>query len=257
MRSGLILLRGLPRSGTCNLPYVAHCDECGSPATREFVPQLSVGRLFIGRTGGSEAPWLMCTRCWAEWLLFQARCGYDIHTHDPDMACAAPCLAKTSGRSAQNAALKSMVTLRDRVFFVQKTIDGLPGVNGSTPLAAQRVMHWGAALMRLNQQLYEYCGGLDDFLRQATEATRMRDLHYRHVDRYLLTFEAFASSRSAPNGDIQFPSASDTSIGLHCVAAERVADGRCTSGTHGVIVGVDADMALSRSTTFGPISEKR
>jgi GNAT superfamily N-acetyltransferase len=144
--------------------------------------------------------------------------GFDIHTHAYASACDRHCLARTKGRYAQAMALRSLVPNPTATFQLAKTIDGLPGVNGTCVIMASRVAFFIDAPGN-RQVYYESIAEVDEVRRQVVEVNRLRwaGVPRYALDGHLLVFWAFESARHAPMGNILYPTSGDESIGLHCV----------------------------------------
>lgn len=204
------------------------CIRCGEgEATRFARGEEALGILYLAPASiasDDDAIAALCESCWPRWLMFLARQGYDLHTHGHKSDCRTSCLARGSGRYAQIVSLWTLYEDNRNGFESQKLMDGLPGVNGSTPLAGARLAHWSGLLGRLSQGFYEYAPSLEQFLEQLAGASEMKRLHYPPwaYDHFALTFEAFESAHSAARGVISRPTASDSSIGLHCVAVDEL-----------------------------------
>jgi hypothetical protein len=151
--------------------------------------------------------------------MWEARLGFDIHTHGFAAACHPGCLTRTDGRRLQVAALETLFEDRTQGFHVQKTMDGMPGVNGSTQLSGARLLHYSFQRQKLGQALYEFASSLDEFVRQLQV---WGTLEYAHLpsytlDSFALVLEVFEGSHTAPKGVLVEPRAGEKSLGMHSV----------------------------------------
>ncbi len=115
---------------------------------------------------------------------------------------------------------------RTRGFLLTKTHDSMPGVNGSSMLASHRTTHFlSRGLWR--QTFYEAVGRVETLLSLVAETEELGSLGLPTYmrDGYFLIFEVFESAYRAPAGDIQMPTASDRSLGLHAVHVTGQATG--------------------------------
>jgi hypothetical protein len=122
------------------------CMRCGQsfPRLRVLsVSQGSFGSLYIAELPqpgvDMEHIQLLCSSCWPHMLMWNARRGFDIHTHAYTAVCDRSCLTKTIGRRAQNMALRSLISDSKQMFFLCKEIDGQPRVNGTCTIMGCRV----------------------------------------------------------------------------------------------------------------------
>lgn len=196
------------------------CSHCGGTSgLRAFTFAECVGRLYITytRAESSELMWkCLCEGCWPKWLLWKARLGFDIHMHARSAACDSTCFARTSGRRAQRLAMRSAVGLQ--AFWLQKAIDGLPGVNGSFQLAAKRLYKFLHPEV-FGQQLYESLPDAEEFKRQLLTRASLTAAYIPEyaVDQFIIVFEVFKSAHTAPGGVIAFPVIGEQSLGMHSV----------------------------------------
>lgn len=197
------------------------CDLCGSTEVRHVVSrEVMRGRMFVvghlSPAFDSSAAMAFCSACWPRWQIWRARLGYDLHLH----SAAAPCFPDCSvARAAQYAAQMSLVLEPNEWFFIQKTVDGQPSVNGSHAIMASRTM---AFLFRgvTRQTYYESTSDPAEVQRQVVNYGGLSPAGVPRVywNRVSIVVEAFESWYDAPRGLIPFPGTGDRSIGLHSVA---------------------------------------
>lgn len=199
------------------------CDICGGANVARVVSREIVrGRMFVvGQLSPAfdpSASLAFCADCWPHWQMWRARMGFDLHFHRADAPCSADCIARAGGRGAQLAAQMSLLQPGSDVFFAQKSIDGLPHVNASFLIMAQRTGRFMYRQVQ-RQTYYESIGDAAEVQRQFLRATRHHTLGVPNwlVDQILIVVEAFQSWRAAPGGNVPLPRAGDESIGLHCV----------------------------------------
>ena len=152
--------------------------------------------------------------------------GYDIHSHDIEQPCSPTCYTRRGGRQAQVRAMQLTSFDRTRGFLLTKTHDSMPGVNGSSMLASHRTTYFlSRGLWR--QTFYEAVGRVETLLSLVAETEELGSLGLPTYmrDGYFLIFEVFESAYRAPAGDIQMPTASDRSLGLHAVHVTGQATG--------------------------------
>jgi GNAT superfamily N-acetyltransferase len=197
------------------------CSHCGrTSGLRSFTFAETAGRLWITFTKSPtpEPTWkCLCSECWPKWLLWKARLGFDIHTHPSAVACSSSCLARAGGRRAQRLAMRSAVASPD-TFWLQKAIDGMPNVNGSSQLAAMRLSKFLHPEF-FGQKLYESLSSVDDFKRELLASGAMATAYFPSyaVDHLVIVFEIFKAAHSAPRGVIAFPVTGEPSLGMHSV----------------------------------------
>jgi GNAT superfamily N-acetyltransferase len=197
------------------------CSHCGGTSgLRSFTFTESAGRLYVTGTKfqTSEPTWkCLCDECWPKWLLWKARLGFDIHTHSRAAVCGSTCLARTDGRRAQHLAMRSAVA-PPATFWLQKAIDGMRGVNGSTQLAAMRLSKFLHPEV-FGQQLYESLPDVDEFKRQLLAVADLAAAYIPiyALDHFAIVFEVFKSAYTAPRGVIGFPTPGEQSLGFHSV----------------------------------------
>ncbi len=197
------------------------CSHCGGTSgLRSFTFTASAGRLYVtgARSSTDEPTWkCLCDECWPKWLLWKARLGFDIHTYSRPVLCSSTCLARTGGRRAQIAAIRSAVA-PPATFWLQKAIDGMPGVNGSTQLAGMRLSKFLHPEV-FGQQLYESLPDAEEFKRQLLTGGSLLMAHIPlyAVDQFAVVFEVFESAHTAPRGVISFPVTGEQSLGMHSV----------------------------------------
>jgi len=197
------------------------CSHCGETSgLRAFTFTEWAGRLYVTgtRSESSKPTWkCLCDDCWPKWLLWKARLGFDIHMHSRAVACSSNCLARTSGRHAQYVAMRSAVA-PPTTFWLQKAIDGLPGVNGSTQIAGARLYTFLHPEV-FGQQLYESLPDAEEFKRQLLTRAGLTAAYIPDyaVDQFAIVFEVFKSAHTAPGGVIAFPTTGDQSLGMHSV----------------------------------------
>lgn len=199
------------------------CVHCGSiQDVRPFNFAERRGLLFIDYNGTDRVSpyWkALCGACWAKWLMWKAQLGFDLHTHAAEKTCDNRCLARRAGRQLQFMALQH-VFLPDRTtgFWVAKTIDGMPGVNGSTQLAALRVLHF-VPFGPGRQSLYESLKSVEEFQAQIRETARLHAswIPVYALDQYMFIFEVFRGAHTSVDGRIKPPTPGEPSLGLHAV----------------------------------------
>jgi GNAT superfamily N-acetyltransferase len=148
--------------------------------------------------------------------------------HSEATACHPSCLARTYGKRAQIAALQGLFDRgAEQAFWLQKTIDGLPGVNASTQLAGARVFYFAMRQHGLGRSLYEFTSGVDEFIRQLNVWGQHYSAHFpvHTLDSFALVFEVFEGAHSAASGEIREPEPGEKSLGLHSVAVSGYRDG--------------------------------
>jgi GNAT superfamily N-acetyltransferase len=103
-------------------------------------------------------------------------------------------------------------------FWLQKAIDGLPGVNGSTQLAGARLAKFLHPEV-FGQQLYESLPDAEEFKRQLLSRASLSAAYIPDyaVDQFAIVFEVFKSAHRAPRGVIAFPVTGEESLGMHSV----------------------------------------
>jgi len=103
-------------------------------------------------------------------------------------------------------------------FWLQKAIDGMPGVNGSTQLAGMRLSKFLHPEV-FGQQLYESLPNADEFKSQllAIASLTAAYIPLYAVDHFAIVFEVFKSAHTAPGGVIAFPVTGEQSLGMHSV----------------------------------------
>jgi GNAT superfamily N-acetyltransferase len=198
------------------------CDVCGRVDVKGLLShEIFRGRMYLSARSepgfDPDAALAFCGDCWPRWLMWRARLGFDLHTHPREVECSADCIAQKNGRAAQLAGQMSLLTERDDGFFAQKTIDGLPRVNGSPLLMGMRNGHF---MYRQGgrQAYYESVCDPAEVRRQFLESMWLRSIYAaRSSIGMLIIVEAFESWYRAPKGVIPMPSLNDRSIGLHCV----------------------------------------
>jgi hypothetical protein len=203
------------------------CMRCGADGILQVFSAVAVGGvLYI--TGFRQPGFdhrqiqLLCDKCRAEWLMWQARIGYDLHTHSPSAECSAACLARRAGRRTQYQNLISVMTDSRAGFQMAKAIDGLPRVNATPLLFASRVAYFtGGSYHR--QAYYESVGNPEDVSRGLLMMDRLRwiGVPFRALDSYIIAVEIFDSAYTAIRGNITDPKPGERSRGLHAVAVEQ------------------------------------
>jgi GNAT superfamily N-acetyltransferase len=197
------------------------CSHCGGTSgLRSFTFAESAGRLWITFTKSpmSEPTWkCLCDECWPKWLLWKARLGFDIHTHSSAVACSSACLAMAGGRRAQRLAMRSAIAPHE-TFWLQKAIDGMPDVNGSSQLAAKRLSKFLHPDV-FGQELYESLPNAEEFKRQLLASAELTATYIpiHAVDHFIIVVEVFKSAHAAPEGVIVFPVTGEQSLGMHSV----------------------------------------
>lgn len=206
------------------------CTHCGSEnGSRYFLFVESCGSLFIdyfASDDGSDHWKVLCAACWPKWLAWKARLGFDLHTHGIDRPCRSTCLARTSGRHLQFAVMRSVWETPSTVFWLAKTLDGMPGVNGSTSLAGRRMAYFLSPGTH-RQTLYESIGTISELQRQMLWGGRLDKMALPRysVDAYSLVFEVFSSAHNSVDGQIRHPAPGERSLGLHSVTLTGYEDG--------------------------------
>jgi GNAT superfamily N-acetyltransferase len=222
-----------PRART----YPLTCSACGSTEVGKSVStEAAGGRLFIlgeSSVGFNPQRWLgFCEDCWPRWLMWRARMGYDLHgSHGPHERCGPGCIAVQGGRANQVAAQMSMAFSRTDGFFLVKSIDGQPYVNGSQLLWSMRTFHF---ITRMNhrQDYYESLSDAAEVRRRFLYGFQLQQLGVprAQIDGILIVVEAFESWYTAPGGGIRMPVPGDRSIGMHCVLLTHYSDSGPTIG---------------------------
>lgn len=201
------------------------CVVCGAtPVTHVASPVARRGRLYLTRPREPDFDpsqcVALCGECWPRWLMWRARMGFDLHTHGPSGECNPSCLARHGGRRAQFVSQMSMMEDRNAGFFVVKAIDGLPRVNGSHLVMAQRSSSF---MFRPShrQHYYETLPDAEQAQRLLLESARWGPeglgISRAYIDHVIIAVEAFESWYKAPRGAIPMPTPGDRSIGLHAV----------------------------------------
>jgi GNAT superfamily N-acetyltransferase len=208
------------------------CDVCGESKVTEVVSRgIDRGRMYIVRHSNPgfdpSAALAFCEECWPRWLMWRARMGFDLHwEHSYGAACHAGCLARQGGRRTQLLAQMSMLTSRTDGFFAQKSIDGMPAINGSPLLMAMRMSHFLYRMLQ-RQAYYESIGDPTEVQSQLLRAFQLSEIigvPRAQTDGILIIVEAFESWYKAPGGDVGMPKPGDKSIGLHCVHLTHYSD---------------------------------
>jgi len=103
-------------------------------------------------------------------------------------------------------------------FWLQKAIDGMPGVNGSSQLAGMRLSKFLHPEV-FGQQLYESLPNAEEFKRQLLAVADLTAAYIAlyALDHFAIVFEVFKSAHTAPRGVIAFPALGEQSLGLHSV----------------------------------------
>ena len=103
-------------------------------------------------------------------------------------------------------------------FWLQKAIDGMPGVNGSSQLAGMRLSKFLHPEV-FGQQLYESLPNAEEFKRQLLAVADLTAAYIPlyALDHFAIVFEVFKSAHTAPRGVIAFPALGEQSLGLHSV----------------------------------------
>lgn len=201
-------------------------------ASREIVR----GRMFIvgpdSRAFDASRSLAFCATCWPRWMMWRARLGYDLHwNHASDEPCHPGCVAAKGGRQAQLAAQMSLLGQRTDGFFVVKSIDGQPHVNGSPLIWSMRTFHFMFRTLK-RQNYYESVGDPAEVQRQLLLGFSLHGIGVprAQIDGIIIIVEAFESWYTAPRGVISMPRPDDTSIGLHCVHLTHYADSGAVLG---------------------------
>lgn len=200
------------------------CVRCHHPVIQfRQVTRAVRGCLFILQAPHGTPAIEFCGQCRAEWLMFQARMGYDLHFHDYDAECTQSCLARQAGRRIQRDAMRSIDS--KGAFLLSKQFDGMPKVNGVPGIICMRGNHFWSRLSN-RQEFYEAVGTYGDMVRQQLIVSELERIGIprRMRDHHLLAFEIFQSSAHAPKGVLQLPGSNDYSRGLHAVAVTGCSD---------------------------------
>ncbi|MHB8395484.1 MAG: GNAT family N-acetyltransferase [Candidatus Dormibacteria bacterium] len=191
------------------------------PAEWRFRPRSQLGSLFeavpaADTTSGNILTF--CQACHAEWMVNSACFGYDIHSHDIEQACTPTCYTQRGSRFAQFNAMRMTATNRTRMFYLTKRIDGMPGINGSSTLAAQRAFYF-LSRTHYRQTFYESVPDYASLLSlvNSSEEFEALGLPQRMRDQHHLIFEVFESAHTARAGVIHLPKEHERSLGLHQV----------------------------------------
>jgi GNAT superfamily N-acetyltransferase len=211
------------------------CVVCGAtPVTHVASPVARRGRLYLTRPREPDFDpsqcVALCGECWPRWLMWRARMGFDLHTHGPSSTCEPSCLARRGGRHAQFVSQMSTLTDRPALFFVQKSIDGLPRVNGSHLIMAQRSSMFTFRPFH-RQYYYEMLPDAEQAQRLLLESARWSEglgISKAYADHVHIVVEAFESWYKAPRGEIPMPATGDRSIGLHAVLLTGYRDSGAT-----------------------------
>jgi GNAT superfamily N-acetyltransferase len=158
--------------------------------------------------------------------------GFDLHTHEPSNKCDRSCLARGVGRRAQFMSQMSTLTDRSAAFFVVKAIDGLPQLNGSQLIMAQRMSTFMFRPFH-RQYYYEMLPNAEHARRLLLESARWSEgfgVPRAYIDHVHIAVEAFQSWYTAPKGAITMPTPDDRSIGLHAVLLTHYSDSGATIG---------------------------
>jgi len=215
------------------------CMRCGAADT-DMPLRMYSSTAFNGNFYIAEVPQpgvdrenikLLCNSCWPRMLQWNARLGFDIHTHAYTEPCDRRCLTRTKGRMLQFSSLQVARMERLIGFEIVKAIDEQPRLNGTQIIFACRLSYFcGGGFAR--QMYYESIAEPSEVARQLT----LKDKHYRcgipfaSLDYHLMGIEWFESSYNAPGGKIQLPKPGEKSIGLHCVTVEDYNSGTETFG---------------------------
>ena len=204
------------------------CMRCGADGILQVFSAVAVGGvLYI--TGFRQPGFdhrqiqLLCDKCRAEWLMWQARMGYDLHTHSPSAECSAACLARRAGRRAQYRNLISVMTDSRAGFQMAKAIDGLPRVN-ATPLLFREprcLLYWGLVSPPGPLRIGRKPRGREPWAAYDGSATVGSGFWLRALDSYRMAIEIFDSAYTAIRGNIRDPKPGERSRGLHAVAVEQ------------------------------------
>ena len=200
------------------------CMDCGNsfPILRAFSIEQIFDSLYIAeipQPGVDMANLqLLCSSCWPHMLMWNARMGFDIHTHAHAAECNRRCFTKTNGRYAQVLALRSLINDPKSLFRLGKAIDGQPRVNAMYTLMACRTGFFINS-PGIRHLYYESIADPDEVRRQVVEVDRLRWLGVPlyALDRHLLIFWAFKSAHNADSGRIIYSGSNEISIGPHCV----------------------------------------
>lgn len=201
------------------------CMRCGEAHERLRVHSAVYGRgeLYIAEVPqpgiNQQQLKLLCTPCWGAMLNWNARLGYDIHTHAPMTPCDEHCLVHRDGRWLQFQSLSACDRRAD--FRLIKSIDGIPKVNGAYLIFAERFGYFRGGWYG-RQTYYESISDPSEVARQVmwNEKLRWAGFPRESLDTHLMVVEWFDSSREARDGVITLPKGEEKSIGLHCVAIE-------------------------------------
>ncbi|MHB8234394.1 MAG: GNAT family N-acetyltransferase [Solirubrobacteraceae bacterium] len=213
----------------------SNCAICGANLATYFTSPVSRrGRLYLTRPSDPEfdssQAVALCGECWPRWLMWRARFGFDLHKHGPGSGCDPACIARSGGRRAQYVAQMSMLGDRDANFFLIKAIDGLPRVNGSHLIMAQRMSTFMYRTVD-RQFYYEMLPDAEQaqhILRESARWSEGLGISQAYTDHIQIVVEAFESWRTAPRGRIPLPTPGDPSIGLHAVLVTGYEDSGAT-----------------------------
>ena len=91
-------------------------------------------------------------------------------------------------------------------FWLQKAIDGMPGVNGSTQIAGMRLATFLHPEV-FGQQLYESLPDAEEFKSQLLTRAGLTAANIPDYvnDQFAIVFEVFKSAHTAPGGVINLP----------------------------------------------------
>jgi hypothetical protein len=162
---------------------------------------------------------LLCHECRAQWLIWQARMGFDLHSHAATTPCDHECFSARQGRAAQYSALQGALMDTKVGFFMGKAIDGMPKKNGLTGLTCARTAYFcGGPVHR--QRYYESVRSPLDLAHSLERASQLRSvgvpLHM--VDHHMIIVKVYESAYDAPRGVLKLPSVGDLFVDLHCVS---------------------------------------
>ena len=149
---------------------------------------------------------LLCQDCWIQWLIWQARMGFDLHDHAVVAVCNSTCFSAHGGRKAQFNALQGAAVDSKVGFLMGKAIDGLPRKNGLTGLTCNRVAYFLGGRFR-RQGYYESVRSPADLARNLERIAHLRSLGIPlyMLDHHMIIVKIFKSAYTAPRGVLQLP----------------------------------------------------
>lgn len=168
-----------------------------------------------------EGVQLLCHACRAQWLEWEARMGFDLHSHAIVAPCDNDCFSALHGRRAQFLALQSAGADSKIGFVMAKAIDGMPKQNGTTGVMCHRILYFrGGGFHR--QGYYESVKAPEELALNLEKIAHLRSIGVAPymVDYQAIVVKVFKSAYTAPGGVLQPPGNADPLIDLHCVGLE-------------------------------------